>query len=116
MPTSNQFQTIDSRGESRTSIYLAAVLYCDGISSAVKIRNISATGALLEGEGLPAAGALVQLIRGGLIAHGLVAWSDSGRCGLRFSGTIDVPHWRMINSDQQRVDEVVRLVKAGAVP
>jgi hypothetical protein len=79
---------------------------------------MSGTGALVEGGVVPGVGALVQLIRGSLIVHALVAWSAAGRCGLRFSGTVDVHQWRAApaNREQQRVDEVVRLVKAGAVP
>lgn len=116
--TSLESHATDVRADPRTSIYLAAALYCDGCSSAVKIRNISATGALVEGAVIPAMGALVQLVRGGLIVHGLVAWAVEGRCGLKFSGCIDVQQWRAVpsNSEQERVDEIVRLVKAGAVP
>src|SRR5690348_9667122 len=79
---------------------------------------MSADGALVEGAALPDAGALVQLIRGTLIVHGLVIWSSHGRCGLKFSGSVDVERWRAAptNVEQQRVDDVVRLVKAGAVP
>jgi hypothetical protein len=84
----------------------------------VKILNMSTTGALIEGAVLPGVGTLVQLIRGTLIVHALVAWSAEVRCGLKFSGGVDVPQWRAnpTNTEQQRVDEVVRLVKAGAVP
>jgi hypothetical protein len=118
MPNSAECSDADARGAARASLYLAATLYCDGCSSLAKIRNLSATGALVESAATPAAGELVQLVRGGLIVHGLVAWSDQGRCGLRFSGSIDVQQWRSApaNAAQQRVDEVVRLVKAGAVP
>jgi hypothetical protein len=108
----------DARCASRSSIYLAATLYCDGASTPVKIRNMSATGALVEGLVVPGVGALVQLVRGGLIVHALVAWSAEDRCGLKFSGSVDVRQWRAAptNGEQARVDEVVRLVKAGAVP
>jgi hypothetical protein len=111
-------RTADVRTAPRSSIYLAATLYCDGSAAPVKIRNISASGALLEGSSVPSDGSLVQLVRGGLIVHGLIAWSAEGRCGLKFSGSVDVQRWRAApaNSEQQRVDEVVRLVKAGAVP
>lgn len=113
-----QTRATDSRAAPRTSIYLAAVLYCDGFPLSVRIRNLSETGALLDGAVIPNPGALVQLIRGELIVHGLVAWSSEGRFGLKFSGGIDVKRWQAAtsNSEQQRVDEVVRLVKAGAVP
>jgi hypothetical protein len=117
-PNSLECRTPDVRGDPRSSIYLAAALYCDGSSSPVKIRNISATGALVEGGTVPGQGSLVQLVRGGLIVHGLVAWTAEGRCGLKFSGSVDVRKWRAVpgNAEQHRVDEVVRLVKAGAVP
>jgi len=108
----------EQRAALRASLYLAAALYCDEHSSAIRIRNLSARGALIEGEVVPETGALVQLVRGGLIVHALVAWSADGRCGLKFSGSVDVQQWREppANLEQQRVDEVVRLVKAGAVP
>lgn len=117
-PNSSECTRADVRSAPRASIYLAATLYCDGSAAPVKIRNISATGALLEGAIVPSEGSLVQLVRGGLIVHGLIAWSSEGRCGLKFSGSVDVQQWLSIptNSEQQRVDEVVRLVKAGAVP
>ena len=117
-PNSREFRTADARSAPRSSIYLAATLYCDGSAFPVKIRNISATGAFVEGGSVPPAGSLVQLVRGGLIVHGLVAWSAEGRCGIKLSGSVDVHLWRAVptNAEQQRVDEVVRLVKAGAVP
>ena len=108
----------DARSASRSSIYLAAALYCDGLSSPVKIRNISPAGALVEAAAVPAEGALVQLVRGALIVHALVAWTGPHRFGLKFSGRVDVQQWRSApgNGEQQRVDDLVRLVKAGAVP
>jgi hypothetical protein len=108
----------DARQTPRSSLYLGAALYCDGSSTAVRIRNMSPGGALLEGAVLPEVGALVQLVRGSLIIHGLVIWCSAGRCGLKFSGLVAVEQWRACpsNVEQQRVDEVVRLVKAGAVP
>ena len=116
MPTS--LLTADPRDAPRLSIYLAATLYFEGSSTPVKIRNISAHGVLLESALAPPAGELVQLVRGALIVHALVAWSTGGRCGLKFSGCIDVEQWRAnpSNSEQERVDDIIRLVKAGAVP
>ena len=71
-------QSAANDGGDALSTYLAATLYCDGACSAVRIRNIAATGALVEGGPEPSGGTLVQLVRGELIVHGLVAWS-SGR-------------------------------------
>ncbi len=108
----------DARGANRASIFLAAVLHVEGSAAPVKIRNIAPTGALVEGPLAPAVGTSVQLVRGGLIAHALVAWSADGRSGLKFTACVDVQQWRATpaNSEQKRVDDVIRLVKAGAVP
>jgi hypothetical protein len=116
--TSADCQNSDRRLEHRLSLYLGAALYCDGSSTPARIRNLSHAGALVEAASAPQVGALVQLVRGSLIVHALVIWSVGGRCGLKFSGSVDVEHWRAApkNNEQQRVDEVVRLVKAGAVP
>ena len=75
-------------------------------------------GALLESRTAFARGSLVQLVRGSLIVHALVAWAEEDRLGLKFSGMVDVQQWRMTpnNAEQQRIDDIVRLVKAGAVP
>jgi len=117
-PTSTQCLSVDVRGAARASIYLAAALYRGGSSIPVKIRNISATGALVEADTLPQAGESVDLARGRLTVRGLVAWTATGRFGVKFSAAIDVRQWRAAsaNRDQQRVDEAVRLVKAGVVP
>lgn len=79
---------------------------------------MSISGACAEGGVLPEVGSLVQLIRGSLIVHAIIVWSAQGRCGLKFSGGVEVDQWRAspVNAEQKRVDEVVRLVKAGAVP
>jgi hypothetical protein len=108
----------DRRTECRSSLYLTASLYRDGASHPVKIRNISATGALVEAQAAFAPGSLVQLVRGVHSVHGLVLWTETGKLGLKFSGNIDVSQWRKTvrNAEQQRVDDIVRLVKGGAVP
>ena len=106
------------RRAARTSTFLAAALFCDGSSSPARILNISSIGALVESGLVPNVGALVQLVRGPLIAHALVVWSGEGQCGLKFSGCVDVQQWCAgpTNAQQQKVDQVVRLVKAGAMP
>ena len=108
----------DLRDAPRLSLYLSASLFCDGTSSTVKIRNISPTGALVDSAPSAAEGSLVQLVRGSLIVHALVIWSEKGRCGLSFSGCIDVEQWRAapFNAEQQRVDDIVRIVKEGSLP
>ncbi|HUG45482.1 MAG TPA: hypothetical protein VMK31_03085 [Sphingomicrobium sp.] len=108
----------DSRISPRTNLFLGASLQGESFSAPVKIRNMSASGALVEGGAVPEEGAAVRLVRGGLCVPARVAWSADRRCGLRFAALVCVNDWLAPpgNGEQQRVDEVVRLVKAGAVP
>ena len=50
----------------------------------VAVRNISCTGALAEGEGVPAPGREGVLKAEGLELFCTVVWSDEERCGLAF--------------------------------
>lgn len=107
----------DQRDEPRASLYLAASLYSDGQSVPVKIRNLSTMGALIELSTPMAGMGVVQLVRGSLIVFAVVIWAEGNRCGLKFSGAVDVQRWRLApaNGEQQRVDEIVHLVKSGAI-
>ena len=114
----NQPGTADPRAEPRTNLFLAAVIRRAGLSLPVKVRNMSASGALIEGTDLPEEGAEVKLVRGSLAVCATVAWSSNGRCGVRFSTLACVRDWLApaANPGQQRVDEAVRVLKLGAVP
>lgn len=108
----------EARSSPRSNMFLAAVLAAGGTPVPVKIRNMSSTGALVEGAILPEAGSSVRLIRGSMTVAGQVAWSGEGRCGLRFSSLVSIREWLAppSNREQKRVDDAVRLVKAGAIP
>lgn len=116
VPTSAEWYNDGNLSHRPATLSLGAVLYCDGVPTSVTIRAMAPGGALLEGGGeLPEVGALSQLVRGSLIVHGLVSASDERRCALQFSGSVDISQWQgaPINQQQQRVDDIVRLVKAG---
>src|SRR5690348_8433439 len=102
-------RSADARSATRSSLFLGAALFWNGSSSPIKIRNLSSGGALIEGSVIPTAGSLVQVVRGALVVHGLVAWTSRARFGIKFSGSIDVQQWRAPpgNGEQQRVDEIV---------
>lgn len=114
----NQGPAVDARANPRSNMFLGALLRGDGFSAPVKVRNMSANGALVEAAAVPGRGAEVQLIRGSLIVPAIVIWSAAGRCGLRFQSLACVRDWLapVSNSAQQQVDNAVRLLKAGAVP
>lgn len=98
-------------------MFLAATLMGAGFSAPAKVRNMSASGALVEAAAIPPARTAVQLLRGTLVAPAVVAWSTPGRCGLRFAGPICVHEWLKapVNSQQQRVDAIARSVRS-AIP
>lgn len=109
---------VESRQQRRSSLFLAAVLRSETEQVPARVRNMSLKGAMVEAPICPPKGTKVQLIRGSLIAHGEVMWTEGGQCGLRFASDVSVKDWLAAPSkvEQQRVDEIVSLVKAGAIP
>lgn len=108
----------ESRHSPRSNMFIAAAIQGGGFSSPVKVRNMSVTGALVEGPTMPRPGEQVRLVRGSLSVCARVAWSAEGRCGLHFSSLVCVRDWLAppANGAQQRVDEAVGLLKLGALP
>jgi hypothetical protein len=113
-----QARQFDARSAPRTNMFIAATLYWDQHRNPVKVRNMSPTGALVESPVVPPMGTKVHLIRGSYSAEGRVVWADKTRCGLHMASQVNVRDWLSppTNAEQQRVDQIVALVKAGAVP
>jgi len=86
MDQSTQAQNRKSR---RSQVLLSATLEHGGGSQAVKLRNLSEEGALVESDKLPIEGTTVHFIRNELNAAGRVVWV-SGKCaGIAFSERLD---------------------------
>lgn len=105
----------EDRAAPRTNLLLAATAEIGGRSLPVRIRNLSETGAMVEGAGLPEAGMPMVLMRGDLQVAATVAWAAGGRRGVRFGGPVPVNEWtggrpRAIDCtglrDQRRVDSI----------
>ena len=77
----------------RKNLFLTATLVVGGIGRAVRVRNLSASGALVEGTKLPVTGDATILQRGSLSADCTIVWQVGGRGGLRFIGPIDLADW-----------------------
>ena len=107
----------DPRDAPRSNVFLSAVLTAGQSSIPVRVRNLSPSGALIDGPDLPQSGR-VMLRRGHLSANGEIAWHGDGMCGLRFHDPIDVASWvmRVVHSGQERVDTIVSALKAGVLP
>ena len=77
----------------RKNLFLTATLAVGGIGRAVRVRNLSASGALVEGTKLPVTGDATILQRGSLSADCTIVWQVGGRGGLRFISPIDLADW-----------------------
>lgn len=106
----------DERADARSNIFVVAAIHCAGTSGPVRIRNMSARGALIEGGSLPGEGVLFRLSRGSLAASGTVVWQAGNRAGIRFHSAVSVADWlpRGHRPQQQRIDEAVHAYKTDA--
>ena len=80
----------DPRADIRSNVFLSATLLAAGVTLPVRIRNISPTGVLLDGAGLPPQGSVIHLRRGSLSVGGEIAWQRDGQCGVRFDAGVVV--------------------------
>jgi hypothetical protein len=110
------------RTSRRTNLMLAATIEAGGRATAVRIRNLSDTGALIEGAGLLEKGEPLLVRRGELEISATVAWSGGGKCGVRFDRPIPVSEWtggkpRPLECtglrDQRRVDAIQAEARGG---
>lgn len=105
----------EHRSEGRSNVFLAATLDGGGKSTHVRIRNISAHGALVDGRALPPVGTPIRLTRGRLWVAGQLAWAGEEQVGLNFDREIEVASWvqRVGHSGQQRIDGVIAALRSG---
>lgn len=83
----------DTRDGARRNMFLAATLRRGSQVAPVKIRNMSASGALLDSPIVPEPNSSIELVRGKYVAHGRVVWSEPKRCGIRFNAQLSVNDW-----------------------
>jgi hypothetical protein len=106
----------------RRNLLLSATIEAGAIKAPVRIRNLSESGALIDGAALPEAGAALVLRRLELEIGAMTVWRKDGRCGIRFDGTIFVDEWvsgvrkpsRSPGSGQTRVDSIQAAIRSGA--
>jgi hypothetical protein len=94
-------------------VFLAGALDYESKSVAVRIRNLSENGALVEGDELPPLGENVHLARARNSVGGKLVWQANGQGGINFDFQIDVESWvRGIgHPGQQRVDKVAEAIR-----
>lgn len=107
--------TACAREAPRTNMFVLAALSGGTFAGPVKVRNLSSTGALIEGAGLPATGTNVTLRRGESIASGIIVWCSNGKAGLRMDSQVDVSAWMPGGREHQNsLDHAVEKVRKEA--
>lgn len=74
-----------NRKSRRSNVLMSASLELSGASLPVKLRNLSADGALVEGDKLPVEGASLLFRKGDLSMTGVVAWVKGRQAGVSFA-------------------------------
>lgn len=83
----------EARDGMRRNMFLGALLRRGAEQAAVKIRNMSTLGALIDSPLVPEPNSPIELVRGPLVAHGRIVWSEPRRCGIRFNSKVSVNDW-----------------------
>lgn len=78
-----------NRRSRRSNVLMAATVESSASSANVTLRNLSADGALVEGDGIPVAGSEVVFRKKELSASGRIAWVSDRRAGIAFDMKLD---------------------------
>src|SRR5687768_12019581 len=69
----------------RSRVMLAGTIVTSDFSAEVRIRNLSRSGALIEGDAMPEAGTIVEVLRNFHSVRAQVVWSKPKSCGVKFA-------------------------------
>ena len=78
-----------NRKTRRSHVLMSASLELSGTSLPVKLRNLSADGALVEADTLPVEGASIVFRKGELSVQGRVAWAKTRHAGISFARKLE---------------------------
>ena len=91
----------EDRRSPRFSVLLVARLVTTWGERIVKLRNISATGAMIEGDRIPPAGTDILLRRGALELFATIMWTRDKQAGLEFEEPLtEAELWMEVNAPQ----------------
>lgn len=77
------------RRSPRAKLLMAASVEHDGVRTPVTLRDLSAQGALVEGDHGLAPGGRIVFRKGELAVPGRVAWAAGRRAGIAFDSSLD---------------------------
>lgn len=85
----DQSGTMQNRRSRRAPVLLTASIVAHGIPTPVRLRNLSASGALIEGARLPEAGETTYFTRNDLRLRCEVMWVEGRYAGIRFARELE---------------------------
>ena len=85
----DQSNSPQNRKTRRSNALMSASIELSGKSLAVKLRNLSAEGALVEADMLPVEGASIMFRKGELCVQGRVAWAKTRHAGISFARKLE---------------------------
>jgi hypothetical protein len=92
-PTDRPDAAPEQERAQRKNLLLSATVEAGGLKAPVRIRNLSETGAMLEGTALPHISTALVLRRSDIEIGATVVWRNAGRCGVEFDGVASVEEW-----------------------
>jgi hypothetical protein len=93
------------RGPRYSVLLVARLITTTSCERIVKLRNISATGAMIEGARIPPAGTDILLRRGALELFATIVWAKDGQAGLEFDEPLTQAElWMQVNAPRFPTD------------
>jgi len=95
-----------NRRSRRSNVLMAADIETSTGLKHVTLRNLSADGALVEGDAIPEAGSPVVFRKKDLVISGQVAWVNERRAGIAFDAKLDPETvLRHVPSPRSRIEQ-----------
>ena len=105
----DESSTAQNRRSRRSQLLMAATVETESGSVDVTLRNLSAEGALVEGDGISKPGSQVVFRKNELSASGRVAWVNQRRAGIAFDAKLKPETvLRHVPAPRSRVDPVFK--------
>ena len=117
LPPMNASDQAKPRQSRRSPVYLRAKLEIEGDAVAVKLRNLSEHGALLEGANFPPEGAITFFESNDLRVKAQVVWVHGSFAGLVFGRRLSRKALlRNVPTPRQRIEPCIRRPGLGCQP
>ena len=106
-----------NRRSRRSNLLMAAALETAAGPVDVTLRNLSAEGALVEGDNIPETGEPVVFRKKDLVISGQIAWVNERRAGIAFDAKLEPETvLRYVPSPRNRVEQQFKRPRLSGAP